>query len=94
MNQAEKWEKIEVELRAAYSLLPENVVESDNGYRESDFLAFIEANELLLAMEELDGVIEDNPNPGSKFWEHLLKAANLMGHLHANRYKSILASTT
>lgn len=94
MNQAEKWEKIEVELRAAYGLLPENVVESDNGYRESDFLAFIEANELLLAMEELDGVIEDNPNPGSEFWEHLLAAADLMGHLHANRYQSILASTT
>ncbi|WP_203141452.1 hypothetical protein [Marinobacter mangrovi] len=94
MNQAEKWEKIEVELRAAYSLLPENVVESENGYRESDFLSYLEANELLLAMEELDGVIEDNPNPGREFWEHLLKAANLMGHLHANRYKSILASTT
>lgn len=94
MSQIENWERIEKELRAAFSLLPEGVVESDNGYRKSDFLSFLEANELLLAMEELDGVIEDNPNPGREFWGHLLKAANLMGHLHANRYKSILASTT
>ena len=94
MNQVEKWEKIEIGLRAAFSLLPENIVESDNGYRESNFLAFFEANELLLAMEELDGVIENNPNPGKVLWEHLLKAASLMEHLHANRYKSILASTT
>tara|TARA_R110000764_G_scaffold113964_2_gene201067 strand:+ start:177 stop:461 length:285 start_codon:yes stop_codon:yes gene_type:complete len=94
MNQAERWGRIEKELKAAFSLLPENVVESDNGYRESDFLSFLEANEMLLAMEELDGVIEDNPNPGREFWEHLLKAASLMGHLHANRYESILASTT
>lgn len=94
MDQIEKWEKINIELRAAFNLLPENTIESDNGFRKSDFLSFLEANELLLAMEELDGVIEDNPNPGVEFWEHLLKAANLMGHLHANRYASILASTT
>ena len=94
MIQAEKWEAISKELRAAFALLPTSVVESDNGFRKSDFLSFIEANELLLAMEELDGVIEDNPNPGAEFWEHLLNAANLMGHLHANRYKSILSSTT
>ena len=94
MNQAEKWVKIESELMAAFNLLPECIVESDNGYRKADFISFLEANELLLAMEELDGVIEDNPNPGREFWEHLLKAAKLMGHLHANRYESILASTT
>lgn len=94
MNQVEKWERIEVELRTAFSLLPMNVVESDDGFRMSDFLSFLEAKELLLAMEELDGVVEDNPNPGRNFWEHLLNAANLMGHLHANRYRSILASTT
>lgn len=76
MNQVEKWKKIEIELKVAFSLLPENIVESDNGYRESDFVAFLEANELLLAMEELDGVLEDNPTPGREFWEHLLKAAN------------------
>lgn len=94
MNQVDKSRRIEMELRAAFSLLPVNVVESDDGYRKSDFISFLEAKELLLAMEELDGVIEDNPNPGRDFWEHLLKAANLMGHLHANRYRSILASTT
>ena len=94
MSQLEKWETIERELRAAYRLLPENIVESDYGYRESDFLSFIEANELLLAMEELDGVIENNPSPGREFWKHLLKAAELMEQPHANHYKSILTSTT
>ena len=94
MSQEAKWGKIEAELKAAYDLLPEDVTESDIGFRKSDFFYFMEATELLLAMEELDGVIEDNPSPGEQFWLHLLNAANLMGHLHANRYKSILASTT
>ncbi|MCG7495619.1 hypothetical protein MHO82_01930 [Vibrio sp. Of7-15] len=48
---------------AAYELLPETTIESDNGYRKNDFFDYIAANELLLAMEELDGVIEDNPIP-------------------------------
>lgn len=94
MSQVERWKEIEAELIAAFKLLPEDLIESDYGYRKEDFVLYLEANELLLAMEELDGVIEDNSSPGREFWNHLLKAANLMGHLHANRYKLILASTT
>jgi hypothetical protein len=89
MSQQDSWAKIEKELMAAHRLLPENVIESDNGYRAEDFLAYIAANELLLAMEELDGVIEDNPNPGKEFWTHLINAAKLMKHNHAIKYASI-----
>lgn len=62
-DSSERWQKIEAELMAAYELLPETTIESDNGYRKNDFFDYIAANELLLAMEELDGVIEDNPIP-------------------------------
>lgn len=93
MSLQEKWKSIEQELMAAYQLLPEDVVESDNGYREDDFLSYIEANELLLAMEELDGVIEDNQSPGKEFWTHLINAAKLMNHNHAIRYESIRSAT-
>lgn len=93
MEIREKWSAIEAELRAARALLPAGINESDNGYRESDFISYIEANELLLAMEELDGVIEDNPSPGYEFWTHLINAAKLMKHPHAARYQSIRAAT-
>ena len=88
----EKKEKIETELMQAYQLLPRDLVESDNGYREACFLSYIKANELLLAMEELDGVVEDNVSPCKIFWTHLINAANLMQHSHVVRYKSIRAA--
>ncbi|EJG1806189.1 TPA: hypothetical protein ACN32H_004642 [Vibrio parahaemolyticus] len=94
MTQVDIWQKVEVELMAAYTLLPETTIESDNGYRKVDFFAYIAANELLLAMEELDGVIEDNPIPSKQFWSHLIQAANMMGHSHADRYKSIQSAAT
>ncbi|EIU7005203.1 hypothetical protein L5163_004595 [Vibrio parahaemolyticus] len=94
MTQIEIWQKIEAELMAAYALLPKTTIESDNGYRKIDFFDYIAANELLLAMEELDGVIEDNPSPSKQFWNHLIQAANLMGHSHADRYKSIQSAAT
>jgi hypothetical protein len=93
MEIAEKWSAIRAELLAAKALLPEDIIESDNGYREADFNAHLEANELLLAMEELDGIIEDNPSPSREFWSHLISAAKLMGHPHADRYESIQAAT-
>lgn len=93
MNKLEKWSSIEKELMAAYELLPRSVVESDEGYRKEDFLSYIKANELLLAMEELDGVIEDNQSPSKEFWEHLIKAAKIMGHSHVTRYEFICSST-
>jgi len=50
MSKQKKWEYIEKELMTAYHLLPHNIIESDNGYREEAFKNYIEANELLLAM--------------------------------------------
>ena len=93
MNKREKCSSIEKELIAAYELLPKNVVESDEGYRKEDFLSYIKANELLLAMEELDGVIENNQSPCKKFWGHLIEAAKIMGHPHVTRYESIRSAT-
>ncbi len=78
MDKLELWKKIQEELLSAQKLLPKNVVESDFGYRESDFRMFIDANELGLAIDELDGVMEDNPNPGREFWTHMIIAAKLM----------------
>ncbi|MCB5227381.1 hypothetical protein JAO78_011200 [Alishewanella sp. 16-MA] len=78
---------------AAFELLPSNTIESDNGYRKGDFLDYINANELLLAMEELDGVIEDNPSPSKEFWVRLISASKLMGNKHLVKYESILNAT-
>lgn len=93
MEPREKLRSIEAELLAAHALLPKDTKESDNGYRKSVFTSYIQANELLLAMEELDGVIEDNPNPSREFWSHLITAARLMDHSHATKYESIQAAT-
>ncbi|AFU99529.1 hypothetical protein [Simiduia agarivorans] len=93
MEQIERWALIEAELMAAFVLLPETTVESDCGYRKDDFLSYIKANELLLAMEELDGVIEDNPSPSSTFWLHLINASKLMDCRHLERYELILNAT-
>lgn len=89
MDKYKKWRRIEAELMAAYTLMPKGVVESADGYCEEDFLTYINHNELLLAMEELDGVIVDNSPPPKQFWTHLIKAAKIMGHAHADRYRSI-----
>jgi hypothetical protein len=89
INKFKKWQLIEVELRAAYAILPENIIESADGYCEEDFLTYLDHNELLMAMEELDGIIVDNLLPSKQFWTHLIQAANLMEHGHAERYKSI-----
>jgi len=89
MELTERWALIEADLMAAFELLPSNTIESDNGYRKEDFLGYINANELLLAMEELDGVIEDNPSPSKEFWNHLISASKLMDNNHLVKYESI-----
>jgi len=93
MELTERWSLIEAELIAAFALLPDATIESDSGYRKEDFLDYIGANELLLAMEELDGVIEDNPSPSKEFWQHLIKASQLMDVKHLEKYESILNAT-
>ena len=90
MNRAEVWNSIESELKAARALLPVGLVESAEGYCEEDFLEYLNNKEYLLAMEELDGVIEDNASPSKQFWVHLIKADSLMDNRHSERYKFIL----
>jgi len=89
----DRWKLIEAELVSAFELLPEATIESGDGYCKDDFLDYINANELLLAMEELDGVIEDNPSPSKEFWLHLINASKLMEKKHLEKYESILNAT-
>lgn len=83
---------IKAALIAAFEQLPDTVVESDNGYCKAVFLDYFNSNQLLLAMEELDGVIEDNSSPSKAFWQHLSKAAGLMNNRHLVKYQSILSA--
>jgi hypothetical protein len=59
MNQNKSWKKTTDHLTNAFRLLPENLKEGDTetiaSYRE-----FLEQNELELAMEQLEGLGEQN----------------------------------
>jgi len=94
MSATQKWEQISEELLEAYKLLPSDINESDFGYSEEDFLQYLSVNELRLAMEELDGVMENNTSPGVLFWEHMINAANLMNRPeHATKYEQFKVAT-
>jgi len=94
MSINQKWDLISEELLSAYKLLPIAIKESDFGYRKEDFIQYLSVNELRLAMEELDGVMEDNPNPGVSFWDHMIKAASLMNRPeHVNKYQQFKIAT-
>ena len=94
MSITQKWKVISEELLAAYKLLPSGIKESDFGYREEEFLQYLSVNELRLAMEELDGVMENNTSPGTLFWEHMIKAASLMNRPeHATKYEQFKVAT-
>ena len=93
MDKLMKWKLIENELRQAHQLLRKDIKQSDFGYREEDFLEYLSHNELRLAMEELDGVIVDNPSPSKKFWQHLVNAANLMNSEKEPTYRQFIDAT-
>ena len=94
MSFTNTWKQISDELLAAYNLLPSTIQESDFGYSKGDFLQYLSVNELRLAMEELDGVMENNTNPGTLFWEHMIKAASLMNRIeHVEKYKQFRIAT-
>ena len=94
LAEMDKKEQITSLLWAAYKLIPTDVIQTPDGYDEDYFLECMKRNELLFAMEELDGVIVENKSPGTQFWLYLIEAAKLMNHGHVDRYKSILESTT
>ncbi len=80
---------------AAHNMIPANAKETDYGFNRNSFHSHLKLNELLLAMEELDGVIEDNQNLGVKFWDHLITASKLLGHEPSTRrYVHIKSLTT
>jgi ribosomal protein S18 acetylase RimI-like enzyme len=94
MSIDQKWKLISDELLAAFNLLPSRVNESDFGYSKEDFLQYLSVNELRLAMEELDGVMENNTSPGQLFWEHMNKAASLMNKpKHIEKYEKFKTTT-
>ncbi|TLX46965.1 hypothetical protein C1E24_10725 [Pseudoalteromonas phenolica] len=94
MSNTEKWKLISEELIAAYKLLSSDIKESDFGYSKEDFLQYLSVNELRLAMEELDGVMENNTSPGVLFWEHMINAASLMSRPeHATKYERFKLAT-
>ncbi len=94
MSKTEKWKLISEELIAAYKLLPSDIKESDFGYSKEDFLQYLSVNELRLAMEELDGVMENNTSPGVLFWENMINAASLMSRPeHATKYERFKLAT-
>jgi len=93
MDKLQKWALIEEQLIKAFNLLPSDITESDFGYRKEDFLEYIRHNEFRLAMEELDGVVEDNPAPRKEFWQHLINAAEIMGNSRVQKYRTFLDVT-
>ncbi|MGJ8694653.1 MAG: hypothetical protein ACSHW0_19520 [Thalassotalea sp.] len=94
MSISKNWKLISEQLLSAYKLLPVGIKQSDFGYSEEDFLQYLSVNELRLAMEELDGVMEDNSSPGVLFWEHMIKAAKLMSRPeHATKYERFKSAT-
>lgn len=87
----ENWETVTQYLTEAHNMLGSNISQTDYGYSKSDFESYIAANELQLAMDELSGVIEDNPSPGPQFWSLLISAAEAMNlGPEKDRYESIL----
>ncbi len=86
MNQFQEiWNEVEELLKEARSYLDidqSSLSELD----DSEFLEYLKHNELELALDELEA-ISDSFEPPKKFWQCLIKSANLMGlKEHAKRY--------
>jgi len=90
-NRTRDWEAVSRTLTEASKFLPETTVQSEHGYSKHDFDDYLASNELQLAMDELSGVIEDNPSPGAEFWSLLIDAAKSMKLVsEVERYQAIL----
>ena len=77
MNLKDSWKKTTQHLAKAFQLLPENFKEGDTE-TASSYKDFIEHDELELAMEQLEGLGEQN-NCKPEFWEQLILASKSMG---------------
>ena len=72
-----QWNKIENHLNKAFSLLPQNPVDNQEGGQVKYFYEFLNANELELALDELEGLSEVN-EVTNEFWKELFEAASAM----------------
>ena len=91
-DQAKEFKKT---LMSAYALIKKPIYESDPGFTQDHFDSYMQTNEYLLAMEELDSIIDENPDPGIEFWEYLIAAAQMLGHEPSlKRYVHIKSLTT
>lgn len=80
------WDKIEKHLNKAFNLLPQNPIDNQEDERVNQFHEFLNANELELALDELEGLSEVN-KVTNEFWEELFEAASLMElKEHKERY--------
>lgn len=77
----ESWERTRAHLSRAAALLPASPVESDEGGRVDRYHEWLDHNELELALDELEGIGDNNVVPRA-FWGHLRDAAREMGLEH------------
>ncbi|MBL8755003.1 MAG: hypothetical protein JNK15_16985 [Planctomycetes bacterium] len=70
----EIWNRTQGHLSHAADLLPAGLFQSDDGGRLDRYREWIEHNELELALDELEGLGENNRVP-RQFWIHLRDAA-------------------
>ena len=82
-----RWSRVVAHLETALALLPASPSESAESGRVTQYQEFVRANELELALDELEGLGQRNAVHG-EFWARLLGAAEEMGlHAHAIRYR-------
>lgn len=80
------WDQVKHHLNQGFSLLPQNPRDNDDGGRVNSFHEYVNANELELALDELEGLGKAN-QVTNEFWKELFEAANLMGlDKHKDRY--------
>ena len=86
MNLHEHWAEVERELERARGYLPSELMENTTTGTLAQYEEFLAANELQLALEELEGVAEQSTCPPT-FWVALKDAAERMElREHVSRY--------
>ena len=91
MGAHQDWAETERQLELARRLLPLTLVEASAEGTLARYQEFLAANELALAMDELEGLGEQNAST-AQFWGHLAEAARRMQlHGYAARYVERMA---
>jgi hypothetical protein len=66
-------------------MIPPNAIQSDLGYSEAALDLYIKEKNYHLALDELTGVIDENPSPGRGYWKHLIDATQKIGLVEEER---------